>query len=102
MIFISGPVVVTPSETITFHACMPGRRISNVKWWKIKDRSKKVLEADCKKYFIYQMKDIICFEIMQADKDDSATYQLSWKSKKSNRINVHIDGKYIHLLVPCS
>lgn len=102
MIFISGPVVVAPSKTITFHANMPGRGMSNVKWLKIKDQSTKVLEVDNKKYCIYQMKDKICFEITLADKDDNAAYQLSWKSKKSNRINVHIDGKYIHLLVPYS
>lgn len=102
MIFISGPVVVTPSETITFHAHMPGRGISNMKWWKIKEQSKKVLEIDNKKYCIYQMKDKIRFEITLADEDDSAAYQLSWKSKKSNRINVYVDGKYIHFLVPYS
>lgn len=98
MIFISGPVVVTPSETITFHAHMPCRRLSDVKWWKIKDQSKKVLEVDYMKYCMSQWKENICFEIFMADKDDSAAYQLSWKSKKSNRIYVNIDGKYIHLL----
>lgn len=98
MIFISGPVVVTPSETITFDAHMPCRGLSNVKWWKIKDQSKKVLEVDGIKYCMCQMKEKICFEINLADKDDSAAYQLSWKSKKSNRIYVNIDGKYIHLL----
>lgn len=102
MIFISGPVVVTTLKTITFHAYLPGRGLSNVKWWKIKDQSKKLLEVDDKKYCIYQMKDKIRFEITLADKDDSAAYQLSWKSKKSNRINVHIDGKYIYLFVPYS
>lgn len=102
MIFISGPVVVTPSETITFHAYLPGKKISHAKWWKIKDQSKKILEVNDKKYCIYQMKDKIRFEITLADEDDSAAYQFSWKTKKSNRINVHIDGKYIHLLVPYS
>lgn len=98
MIFISGPVVVTPSETITFLAHMPCRRLSDVKWWKIKDQSKKVLKVDCMKYWMCQMRENICFEILEADKDDSAAYQLSWKSKKSNTIYVNIDGKYIHLL----
>lgn len=102
MIFISGPVVVTPSKTITFDAYLPGQGIFNAKWWKIKDQSKKLLEVDDKKYCIYQMKDKIRFEITLADKDDSAAYQLSWKTKKSNRINVHIDGKYIYLFVPYS
>lgn len=91
MIFISGPVVVTPSETITFHAYLPGKKISNAKWWKIKDQSKKILEVNDEKYCIYQMKDKLRFEITLADEDDSAAYQLSWKTKKSNRINVHID-----------
>lgn len=92
--------MVTPSETITFHAHMAARRLSDVKWWKIKDQSKKILEVDELKYCMYQMEDKICFEINRADKDDSAAYQLSWKSKKSNRIYVNIDGKYIHLFVP--
>lgn len=102
MIFISGPAVVTPSETITFDAFFPGQGISNAKWWKLKDQSKQLLEVDDKKYLIYQMKDKIRFEITLADEDDSAAYQLSWKTKKSNRINVHIDGKYIHCLIPYS
>lgn len=99
MIFISGPVVVAPSETITFHANLPGREISNAKWWKIKDQTKKELEVNNNnfKYCIYQTEDKIRFEITSAEKEDSAAYQLSWNTRKSNRINVHVDGKYIHL-----
>lgn len=97
MIFISGPVVVYPEETIMFLTCLPGREILNVKWWKIKDQSTKELKIDYDKYCIYQMEDKIRFEITYADKDDCAAYQLSFGNKRSNRIYVQVDGKYNHL-----
>lgn len=99
MIFISGPVVVSPSETITFHAFLPNQKISNMKWWKIKDQSKKEVEIDRKKYLEIKEGNNICrFEIVSAEKEDSATYQCIADNMKSNTINVHVDGKFIH---PC-
>lgn len=81
---------------------MPGEGISNAVWWKIKDKSKDELKVDDMKYCLCQMKDKIRFEITTAEKEDSAAYQLQWKTKKSNKIYVHIDGKYIHRLIPFS
>lgn len=80
---------------------MPGN-ISNAVWWKIKDKSTKVLKVDDRKYCLSQMKKKMRFEITLADKEDSAAYQLHWKTMKSNKIYVHVDGKYIHRLVPFS
>lgn len=102
MIFLSGPVSVYPLETITFKAQLSGQGIGNAKWWKIKDQSKKELKIDKQKYRMnFQMNNIVCFEIYWADIEDSAAYQLSLGSEKSNRIYVHVDGKYIYLLVSC-
>lgn len=97
MIFISGPVVVTPLETITFHAFLPNQKISNIKWWKIKDQSKKDVEIGSEKYsVICEGDNIYKFEIFSAEKKDSAAYQCIADNMKSNMINVHVDGKYIH------
>lgn len=99
MLFISGPVVVAPSETITFQAYLPRRGNMSAKWWKINDKSKEELKDDKQKYHInYQTNDKICFEIFGADKEDSGAYQLSFGKMRSNKINVRVDGKYIHLL----
>lgn len=80
---------------------MPGA-ISNALWWKINDKSTEALKDDNRKYCLSQMKDKMRFEITLAEKEDSAAYQLHWKKKKSNKIYVHVDGKYIHHLIPFS
>lgn len=98
MLFISGPIVVSPLETITFQANLPRRGNMNARWWKIKDQSKEELEDDQKYRIIYQTNDTVCFEIFWADKEDSAAYQLSLGKRRSNKINVLVDGKYVHLL----
>lgn len=96
MFFMSGPVVVSPSETITFQSCQYNQDLSNIKWWMIKDHSIKEIKPDNTKY-LYQKKDNIKrFEITIAEKDDSATYQFSLNNMRSNKISVHVDGKYIH------
>lgn len=98
MLFISGPVVVFHSETITFQAYLPSRGNMSAKWWKINDQSKEELKNDKQKYHInYQTNDKVCFEIFWADKEDSAAYQLSLGKRRSNKINVRVDGKYVHL-----
>lgn len=62
----------------------------------IKDHSIKEIKPDKTKY-LYQKKDNIQrFEITIAEKDDSATYQFSLNNMRSNKISVHVDGKYIH------
>lgn len=97
MFFMSGPVVVSPSETITFQSYQSNQDLPNTKWWMIKDQSIKEINPDNKKY-LYQKKDHIQrFQISIAEKEDSATYQFSLDNMKSNKISVHVDGKYIHL-----
>lgn len=92
MLFISGPVVVSPLKRITFQAYLPGREKMNAKWWKIKDHTKEELEDDNQKYHInYQSNNIVCLEIFWADQEDSAAYQLSLGKRRSNRINVCVD-----------
>lgn len=94
MIFLSGPVVVTPNETITFHAFLPNQNFSNMKWWKIKDQSKREIEIGIGNTKYVELNDR--FEIFNADKEDSATYQCTADDMKSNTINVYVDGKYTH------
>lgn len=97
MVFISGPVVVAPSETITFHTFIPHQTVSNIKWWKIKDQSKKEVETGSEKYSLKSKGDgIYVFEIVNADKEDSAAYQCTTDDMKSNTINVLVNGKYTH------
>lgn len=97
MIFISGPVVVLPSETITFHVFLPNENFSNMKWWKMKDQSKREVETGSGKYSVIKQGDnIYRFEIVNAEKEDGAAYQCTVDNMKSNTINVYVDGKYIH------
>lgn len=97
MIFISGPVVVLPSETITFHVFLPNENFSNMKWWKTKDQSKGEVETGSGKYSVIKQGDnIYRFEIVNAEKEDGAAYQCTVDNMKSNTINVYVDGKYIH------
>lgn len=37
------------------------------------------------------------FEITKAEAEDGATYYFSVEGMESNKISVHIDGKYIHV-----
>lgn len=97
MIFLSGPVVVTPNKTITFHVNLPNQNFSNMKWWKIKDQSKREVEIGIGKYsVINEGCNVYRFEIVNADKEDTATYQCTADDMKSNTINVYVDGKYTH------
>lgn len=97
MIFISGPVVVLPSETITFHVFLPNEHFSNMKWWKMKDQSKREVETGSGKYSVKKQEDnIYRFEIVNAEKEDGAAYQCTVDNMKSNTINVYVDGKYIY------
>lgn len=100
MFFVSGPVVVSPSETITFQSYLPIRNCSNPKWWKIKNRSIKEIKFDNTK-FIYTQKEYHMhrFEITKAEAEDGATYYFSVEGMESNKISVHIDGKYIHIFM---
>lgn len=102
MIFISGPLVVSPSEMINIQANLFGQKLSNAKWWKTKDSSPKEIEFDSRKYFTYQSKKIQKIEIHNADKEDSAVYQLSMDGTKSNKINVFVDGMYAQICLSSS
>lgn len=98
MFFVSGPVVVSPSDTITFQLYLPIPTDSkiNIKWWKIKDQPIQEIKCGIKKY-LYVQKDnhMHTFEITDAETEDSATYYFSFGGKASNKISVHVDGKYI-------
>lgn len=97
MIFISGPVVGSPHETISFHAFLPNQNFSNMEWWKIKDQSKREVDTGIGKYFVInEGGNIYRFEIVNANKEDSAAYQCTVDDMKSNTINVYVDGKYFH------
>lgn len=98
MIFISGPVVVSPSDTITFHVYLSSQHISNVQWWKIKGLSKIEVEFDNVRYKLIKEGDnIYKFEITNAKSEDSGSYQCIADNMKSNTIYVYVNGKYIYL-----
>lgn len=99
-IFISGPVVVSPSEEIIFEAYLPGLQLLNPKWWKKKDGSTKEIEINSEKYSVTIDHDNkYKFIILNAEEEDSAEYQISSTDMKSNAIYVHVDGKYIHYII---
>lgn len=98
LIFISGPVVVSPSSTITFHVYLSNQNILNVEWWKIKGQSQKQLVPDNEKYkSIYEGNNIYKFEITTAKPEDSGTYHCIANNMKSNTLYVYVNGKYIHI-----
>lgn len=98
MLFISGPVLVSPLETITFQANLTGLANMNAMWWKIKDHKKERIKHANQKYHItYQSTDKVSLDIFWADEEDSAAYQLSLGKRRSNKINVCVDGKYVNL-----
>lgn len=95
MIFISGPAVVSPSKTIFFQAKLSNRNPSNAKWWKIKDQLKTQITFDNRKFYFYQGSNgqNHKIEIHNAEKEDSATYELTMDCMKSNKLCVRVDGK---------
>lgn len=92
MFFMSGPVVVSPKDIITFQLYMSREDHLKTKWLRIKDQSIKELNPDNKKYLYIEKG----FQITDAEKEDSATYQFSLNNKKSNKISVYVDdsGKF--------
>lgn len=102
MIFISGPVAVFPSNTIEFQMFLPFHgHFSNPQWLKIKNNIvKEIKEQEDKnqKYFITKSNGLRYsekLEIIDAGEEDSATYQLSFGTKKSNKIRTFVDGMFI-------
>lgn len=96
MIFISGPVLVSPTTVFKFQAYLSDQT-SNGKWWKIKYGTTEEIKIDNKKYFTYYKGNIREIEINNAEKEDSATYQFSLNNIKSNMIYTLVDGKYSKL-----
>lgn len=96
MIFISGPVIVSPLEKIIFHAYLCDNTHSSEAWLKTSDCSTQEIEPDNKNSFTYRNYDDKTrkFEILEADKEDSGTYQFSLGNLKSNKIHTFVDGKY--------
>lgn len=98
MFFVSGPVVVSPTKTISFQLCLPNGDRQNIKWWKIKDHSIKEITCGISKYLYGPVKDDLhTFEITDAETEDSATYYFTFKDRASNKICVLVDGKYVFI-----
>lgn len=97
LIFISGPVMVSPSEDIDFLVRLPEKSHGIPRWWKIKDQSIKEIEFDNIKYTYHNKNRIHEMKITNATMEDSAQYQFSLGNTKSNKIYVYIEGKYILL-----
>lgn len=97
MIFISGPVVVRPSETVRFQTVFTAHQnVTEAKWWKKKTHDEEEIRLDMQKILIYsrryETKIIHRFEILNASEDDTATYRLSLHNMESNKIRTIVDG----------
>lgn len=100
MIIISGPVVVSPGETITFQAYLSDKKFSDGKWFKLKNSYITQIEVDHKKYCTlhnFEKLNVHQLDITNAEEDDSATYQFSINDIRSNTITTCVDGKYYKL-----
>lgn len=100
MIFISGPVVVSPSRNIEYMT-MSQQDLSNTKWLRIKQShacAEELQFNDISKciYNVPPTGDTRCqkIEIINACKDDTAAYQMQINNMKSNTINTFVDGIY--------
>lgn len=100
MIFISGPVVVSPRDNIKFLTMFTtNQNCLNAKWFKIKKYSKKEINLGSTKYSISNTSDgtkTQAFDVVQAGEEDSAGYQLTIDNVSSNVINTFVDdsGKF--------
>lgn len=99
MFTVSGSVVVSPSETIRFQTNLSNRDLSKIQWWKIKDQSLKEIKCDMTKYLYTHGDNTQKFEITYPETEDIATYYFTSEGMTSNKITVHVDGKYIYLLL---
>lgn len=102
MIFISGPVVVSPRDNIKFLTMFTtNQNCLNAKWFKIKKYSKKEINLGSTKYSISNTSDgtkTQAFDVVQAGEEDSAGYQLTIDNFSSNVINTFVDGMYSYYL----
>lgn len=88
--------MVSPSDQIIFSAYLSDQTSSNGMWLKTKDHSITKIQSDNNKYFTYR-----CFinknhklEILNADREDSGTYQFVVGDLKSNQIRTIVDGNH--------
>lgn len=97
MVFISGPVAVSPKGKINFQAYKSDKKFSKAKWWKIRNNSAEELMADTTKYLMYQKNNIHEIEILDANEEDCGAYQFSLDEIRSNKIYTTVDGsgKYL-------
>lgn len=103
MIFISGPVVVSPSRKIEYMT-MSQQDLSNSKWLKIKHSFAEEIQFNGLSTFIYNLPttgDTRCqkIEIINAGKDDTAAYRMQINNMKSNKINTLVDGIYFRYIL---
>lgn len=98
MIFISGPVVVSPGDNMTFLTIFtPNQNCLNARWFKIKKYSKKEIDLGSTKYIVTNTSDgtkIQAFEVVHTGEEDSAGYQMTIDDFRSNMINTFVDGMY--------
>lgn len=98
LIFISGPVVVSPADVITFQTRFKSHQsYSKAKWFRFKGNVKEELNDDMVKYDISNTSDGTgrqTLTVATAGEDDSAGYQLSLDNIMSNKINTLVNGMY--------
>lgn len=98
MIFISGPVVVSPSDKMKFLTIFTSNQnCLNAKWFKIKKGSKKEIDFGSTKYIISNTSDgtkTQTLDVVHAGEEDNAGYQLTINGFRSNMINTFVDGMY--------
>lgn len=101
MIFIAGPTVVAPTDTIKFRTEYDiTESFSNPMWLKIKNFLAKEIVFDGAKYSVYNTASTSSiknqkFVIAEAEKEgDTAAYQLALDNMKSNKLNIFVDSKY--------
>lgn len=94
MIFISGPVVVSPSETINFQAFLPDKQFWMQGGERKRNNQQQKYSQTLKNIWHIKKNNIHAIEIINAEKGDSAAYQFSLDNMKSNKIHTFVDGKY--------
>lgn len=101
MIFVAGPVVVSPADTIMFATVfepLSNPIFSNTRWFKIRNSLKTEILNDNKKHLITNSstdRKIQRMEITNAEEEDSGGYQLLFANTTSNLIHTFVDSMYL-------
>lgn len=101
MIFVAGPVVVSPADTIMFATVfepLSNPIFSNTRWFKIRNSLKTEILDDNKKFLITNSSTdgkIKKMQITDAGEEDSGGYQLLFANTMSNLIHTFVDGMYL-------